>query len=141
MPNADLEADVETAAATITAVVRDQRPESLDAFDALTPAQRAQLAVDAWAIGLRALRNARAEAQESQLSDIGEKLKLDLGSALTPMVQQHQDRVETALRKYFDPNDGELARRLERFIEDDGELPRLLQRFAAPDGGLIAETL
>jgi hypothetical protein len=142
MPNTvDLKANVETAEDTITAMIRDQRAESVEAFDALTPAQRAQLAVDAWAIGLRALRNARAEAQESHLSDIGEKLKVDLGSALTIMVQQHQERVETALRRYFDPTDGELARRLERFVEDDGELPRLLQRFAAPDGGLIAETL
>ncbi len=137
----DLEADVETADDTITATVRDQRPEFVEVFEALTPAQRAQLAVEAWAIGLRALRNARAEAQESQLSDIGEKLKVDLGDALATMVQLHQERVETALRRYFDPNDGELARRLESFIEDDGELPRLLQRFAAPDGGLIAETL
>jgi hypothetical protein len=90
MPNTvDLEANVETADDTITAMIRDQRAESVEAFEALTPAQRAQLAVDAWAIGLRALRNARAEAQESQLSDIGEKLKVDLGTALTTMVHQH----------------------------------------------------
>lgn len=139
--NNDLEAKVEAASDNITATIRDERSDSVEVFEALTPVQRDQLAVDAWAIGLRALRNARAEAQESQLVDIGEKLKVDLGSALTTMVEQHQNRVETALRRYFDPKDGELARRLERFIEDDGELPRLLQRFAAPDGGLIAETL
>jgi len=141
MTNTDLEATVEASAGAITAIVRDQRPESIEVFESLTTAQGAQLAADAWGIGLRALRNARAEAQESQLSDIGEKLKVDLGSVLSSMVQQHQERVETSLRRYFDPNDGELARRLERFIEDDGELPRLLQRFAAPDGGLIAQTL
>src|SRR5947207_2634088 len=136
-----LQAEIELSSDTLTAVIRDGRPDAVDMFDSLTPIQQRELAFDAWSIGIRALRNARAEAQEAQLTEIGETLKTDLGAALTTMVQQHQERVETAPRRYLDPSDGELSRRLDRLTEDDGELERVLQRFGAPDGGLIAETL
>jgi hypothetical protein len=68
-------------------------------------------------------------------------MKDDLGVALTQIVDQHQERVENTLRRYFDPTDGELSRRLDQFIDDDGELPRLLGAFASPQGGILAETL
>ena len=45
------------------------------------------------------------------------------------------------MQKYFDPEDGELNRRLSQFIDDDGELPRLLAQFGGPEGGMVADTL
>jgi len=136
-----VQAKVDATADSIVAELTDRRSDSVEVFDALTPDQQRQLALDAWCIGLRALRNANAQAQEARLSDIGKTLKDDLASALTQLVQQHQDRVETSLRRYFDPNDGELSRRLQRFIEDDGELSRLIGQFVSPDGSVMAETL
>jgi len=136
-----IQAKVDATSETIVAELTDRRTDSVDVFQLLTADQQRQLALDAWCIGLRALKNANAQAQEARLADIGKTLKEDLSGALNHMVQQHQERVETSLRRYFDPNDGELSRRLERFIEDDGELSRLMARFVSPDGSVIAETL
>jgi hypothetical protein len=135
------DAQVDANSDRILATLTDRRADSIESFAVLTSEQQGQFAIDAWSIGMRALRTAHAQAQEARLSDIGKTLQEDLSSALSQMVRQHQDGVETTLKQYFDPEDGQLARRLERFTEDEGELARILARFVAPDGGMLADTL
>lgn len=47
--------------------IADRRPSSLSLFGELSDQQAHQLATDAWIVGLRALANAYAQAQESRL--------------------------------------------------------------------------
>src|SRR5438105_5167791 len=136
-----IQAKVDATSDSVVAALTDSRPEAVEAFGFLTPEQQRQLALDIWGIGMRAVRSAHAQAREARLSDIGKTLKDELTEALTRMVEQHQDRVETSLRRYFDPNDGELSRRLELFIQDEGELSRLLTQFISPNGSVLADTL
>jgi hypothetical protein len=142
MPNLTaLSAHVDATPESITASVTDCRPDSIETFETLTPEQRRQLAIDAWSIGLRAFRNAYAQAEQARLSDIGTTLKLELSQVIGQIVERQREQAEATLRRYFDPNDGELASRLDRFVDDDGELARVLARFTGPDGGVLATTL
>ncbi len=141
MTTANLLSQVDATSERIETVITDRRSDAIETFEQLSADQQRLLALDAWTIGLRALKNAYTQAQESRLSDIGRTLKDDLSGALVTLVQQHQERLEGAMRRYFDPNDGELTRRLDQFIEDDGELAQLLSQFIGPEGSLLADTL
>lgn len=141
MTTPNLLSHVDATAERIETVITDRRADAIETFEQLNDDQRRLLALDAWTIGLRALKNAYTQAQESRLSDIGRTLKDDLSGALGTLVQQHQERLEMAMRRYFDPNEGELTRRLDHFIEDDGELAQVLSQFVGPDSSLLADTL
>lgn len=125
----------------IEAVVRDERADVRPQFEQLTPEQRAQLAVDAWTIGLRAMANAHAQAQEARLSDVSRTLLEDLDTTLTAHVKKSEDTIVQGLRRYFDPADGQVTERLRAFIDDQGALAKLLDRFVGPRNSVLAETL
>ena len=65
----------------------DMRSDALALFQATAEDRRAQLAEDAWVIGLRALRNAYAQAEESRLQDIGKSLLSDMDRELKAHVE------------------------------------------------------
>ena len=75
----NLEAQVDATSERIFTTLTDRRERSIEAFVALSPEQQRQFAVDAWAIGMRALGSAHAQAQEARLSDIGKTLQEDMG--------------------------------------------------------------
>lgn len=125
----------------VHAELTDRQPETIALFAELADAHREQLALDAWAIGLRALRNAHAQAQESRLADVGTALLGDLGRQLKAHVEEQQRTVATVLAKYFDPNDGHVTQRLRAFVDDEGALARLLHRHLGPQNSTLAETL
>lgn len=137
----DLDVRVTATAAAIDAHIVDVRPDALAVFAELAPAQQRQLAADAWSIGLRALGNARAVAQESRLAEIGDRLVADLDAKLGRQLCAHQDALAASLAKFFDPTDGSVSRRLTEFVADEGALARQLGKHIGPHRSVLADTL
>lgn len=138
---AQLHASVVCASEEVAADVRDRRPDSLALFGELDEPQREQLALDAWSIGLRALHNAHAAAQESRLKDVGQALVVDIDRQLRSHVEQQQATIATVLGRFFDPNDGQVTQRLAAFVDDHGVLARLLEKYIGPTNSVLAESL
>lgn len=141
MPSTLPSARVTVDESAIEAVLRDSRADVRPHFDHLTSDQRDQLAVDAWMIGLRAMANAHAQAQEARLADVSRTLLEDLDTQLATHVKKQEDMLVQGLRRYFDPADGQVTERLRAFIDDQGALAKLLDRFVGPRNSVLAETL
>ena len=112
-----LQATVVFTSEEVTADLHDRRPDSVALFEELDEPSRDQLVLDAWTIGLRALANARAAAQESKLKDVGASLLNDIDRQLRAHVELQQQTIGAVLARFFDPNrwSGEpAARRVRR---------------------------
>lgn len=138
---ATLAVDIRCDADAVRVTLTDPRRSSRDAFTPLTGAQRTVLARDGWNIGLRAVLSAYRHAEESRLSDIGNSLTNEIEQRLTAHLAQQQTALGEALRRYFDPHDGQVTQRLESFLKGDGELSRTLSTYFAPESGALARTL
>jgi len=125
----------------VAADLRDRRPGSVALFEELGTAARDQFALDAWMIGLRALANAHAAAQESRLKDVGASLLTDIDRQLRAYVEQQQQTIGTVLTRFFDPTDGQVSQRLAAFVDDHGVLARLLEKYLGPQNSVLAEAL
>jgi hypothetical protein len=125
----------------VAAEVRDRRPDALALFGVLSTEQRAGLVHDAWTIGLRALGNAHAAAQESRLQDIGGELVAQIDRQLQQHVEAQQKTVVQVMGRFFDPKDGQVTQRLAAFVDDQGVLARLLDRYLAPQNSVLAQAL
>lgn len=141
MNNASLQVSLLFTSEEIAVDVRDRRSDSLSLFGDLDALQRDQLAHDAWQIGLRALGNAHASAQESKLKDIGSHLLADIDRQLRAHVEHHQATIGTVLARFFDPMDGQVHQRLAAFLDDQGVLARQLEKFLGPKNSVLAESL
>ena len=106
-----------------------------------TQAQRDQLVVDAWSIGLRALHNAHSAAQESRLKDVGAALVADIDRQLRTHVEEQQATIASVLARFFDPKDGQVSQRLAAFVDDEGVLARLLDKYLGPQNSVLVEVL
>ena len=133
-----LRASVVYTADEISADVRDRRTDSLSLFAELDQAQRDQLVVDAWSIGLRALHNAHSAAQESRLKDVGAALVADIDRQLRTHVEEQRATIASVLAHFFDPKDGQVSQRLAAFVDDEGVLARLLDRYVGPKNSVFA---
>src|SRR5262245_55014403 len=102
-----LSVDLATTPEEIAVRVADRRPSSLALFGELSAQQARQLAADAWTVGLRALANAYAQAQETRLQDIGKTLVEDVDRQLKTHVAAQQQTIAAVLGKFFDPKDGQ----------------------------------
>ena len=136
-----LRASVVYTADEISADVRDRRTDSLSLFAELDQAQRDQLVVDAWSIGLRALHNAHSAAQESKLKDVGAALVADIDRQLRTHVEEQRATIASVLAHFFDPKDGQVSQRLAAFVDDEGVLARLLDRYVGPKNSVFVEVL
>jgi hypothetical protein len=136
-----LQVSVLFAADEVSLDLRDRRPDSLTLFGALDEAGRDQFAHDAWTIGLRALANAHAAAQESKLKEVGSTLLVDIDRQLKLHVEQQQQTIGAVLARFFDPNDGQVTQRLAAFVDDQGVLSRLLEKYLGPRNSVLAEAL
>ena len=121
--------------------IADRRPSSLSLFGELSDQQAHQLATDAWTVGLRALANAYAQAQETRLQDIGKALVEDVDRQLKSHVEDQQQTIAAVLGKFFDPKDGQVTQRLAAFVDDQGVLAHLLEKYLAPQNSVLAQTL
>jgi hypothetical protein len=137
----ELEVSILCSAEVVAAEVRDRRAGSLTLFGGLPPAQREELAHDAWTIGLRALGNAYAAAEEARLGDIGGALVADIDRQLARHVETQQQVMTGVLGRFFDPRDGQVTQRMAAFVEDEGVLARLLDKYLAADGSVLAQAL
>lgn len=138
---ATLSVDVRCDGDAVRVTLTDPRRASVDAFSPLAPGQRTSLALDGWTIGLRAVLSAHRLAEESRLENIGDALVADIDQRLRAHMDQQQTALGEALRRYFDPRDGQVTQRLESFLKDDGELSRTLATYLAPESGALAKTL
>lgn len=145
MPNttsiAALQVSVLASSDEFYAEVRDRRPSSIALFADLNEAQREQLAHDAWQVGLRALHNAHAAAQEARLANIGQALLADVDRQLRAHVDEQQKAMSAAMARFFDPQDGQLPQRLSAFLGDHGVLARVLDKYLAPQSGVLSQVL
>ncbi len=132
---------VRLAADLVAAEVEDRRADTLSLFEGLAGVQRAALAHDAWTIGLRALGNARAAAQETRLEEIGKDLLADIDRQMRAHVEAQQQTIAAVLGRFFDPSDGQVTQRLAAFVDDQGVLARLLDQYLAPQNSVLAETM
>jgi hypothetical protein len=139
LPTISAEVTLETD--HVSLVLYDRRPDALSLFQATPEMRRAQLAEDAWAIGLRALKNAYSQAQEAKLQDVGKTLLEDVDRELAAHLDDQQQSMKLALAEYFDPQDGKLSERLAAFLNDEGVLGRMLESYLGPDRSVLAETL
>lgn len=139
--NSTLTAHVITCADLVTAELRDSRSDTLRLFDSLSEQERETLAQDAWTIGLRALGNAWAQAQEARLQDVGTSLIADIDRQLRQHVETQQQTISSVLGRFFDPQDGQVAERLAAFLDDQGVLARQLEKYLGPQNSVLAEAL
>ena len=133
--------DVTATQEEIAVRIDDRRPGSLTLFGQLSVEQGHQLATDAWTVGLRALANAYAQAEEARLQDIGKTLVDDIDRQLKAHIAGQQQTIATVLGKYFDPTDGQVTQRLAAFVDDHGVLAHLLEKYLAPQNSVLAQTL
>lgn len=138
---AQLSASVLSSAEEVAAEIRDRRPDTLVLFGDLDEGQREQSAVDAWSIGLRALQNAHAAAEESKLKDVGEALVSDIDRQLRAHIAAQQETIGAVLARFFDPKDGQVSQRLAAFVDDHGVLARLLDKYLGPKNSVLLEVL
>lgn len=136
-----LQVSMVCTAEEVATELRDRRPDSVALFVDLDAVAREQLALDAWTIGLRALANAHAAAQESKLKDIGSTLLADIDHQLRAHVEQQQQTMSSVLARFFDPKEGQVSQRLAAFADDHGVLARLLDKYLAPKNSVLAEAL
>lgn len=139
--NAQLAVSVVFSSDEVAADVRDRRPDVVGLFGSLNEGQRGQLVHDAWTIGIRALHNAQAAAQEARLQDVGSALVADIERHLRAHVEEQQKTMASTLSRYFDPRDGQVMQRLTAFVDDRGVLARLLDKYLAPKNSVLAESL
>lgn len=138
---AAVSATVQVSPAGVTAEIVDTRPECMAGFTALEPGVQQLLVHDAWTVGLRAILNARAEAQEAQLSNIAETFQADLAKQLERQNAEATELIQTALAEYFDPESGCVGERLKHFIGEGGVLAQELRRNLGAENSTLAATL
>ena len=131
----------EALADSVAVSIRDSREDVCAAFADLSEEERRALAKEAWSIGLRAIMRSRKEADEARLSEVGHALGHELEEKMKGQLRLHEEWMVHQLKRYFDPNDGEISGRLSRFVEDQGPLARLLEKYVAPNHSVLAETL
>lgn len=141
MNNASLAIQVALSEDTLSTTIEDRRPDAVSTFKPLPDPQRTALAGDAWMIGLRAVMNAHRLAEESRLEDVGKSIVEDVDAELKNYVQQQQESLVHALKRYFDPSDGQFVTRIDGFLKDGGELSRAMEKFLGPEHGALATTL
>jgi hypothetical protein len=125
----------------VAAEILDARPECIAGFGALEPGAQQLLVHDVWTIGMRAVLNARAEAQEAQLSNIAQTFQENLADQLERQTKQATELVQGVLAEYFDPESGCVGERLKHFVGDDGVLTHQLRRHLGAENSTLAATL
>lgn len=140
-PAARVEAALTLGETELDVHLRDRRPDATTFFAGIDGAQHSLVAVEAWTIGLRALKNAQAAAEEARLKDIGGSLVADLDGLLKSHIESQQNQISAVLTRFFDPKDGEVSQRLASFLADGGVLARLLDQYLAPQNGVLAQAL
>src|ERR1019366_3043950 len=103
--------------------------------------ERDEYALTSLRIGILALKHARGQIDADAVRREGEKLLIDLKSALDNSRNEIHTNLTSALKEYFDPSSGRFQERVERLIKQDGDLEKVLQRQVGNNGSELARTL
>ena len=137
----EVEARVELQHGAVVVTVVDSRPELRAQLEGMPAAQMKALASEAWRVGHRAIQSALIEARESRLDTIGSELRETLHDQIETQTSAFLQKVLGVFTEYFDPNQGRIAERLERFAKDDGEVAMTIRRLIEPENSALAQTL
>lgn len=133
-------ASVNISEGCVCVTIRDCRPEILELYEKLGESQQSQLCVDAWVFGQRAIANARSEAREAQLAEVGQTLLQDMDRELRTALERQEKALCEFMGKYLDPSDGKLTARLDALVSDEGQIAKIMLQHLGPSGSL-AEVL
>ncbi|MDX2054760.1 MAG: hypothetical protein SFV15_20325 [Polyangiaceae bacterium] len=133
--------DVQMDTSNLDASIRDSRSDVVSTLLPLDEGQRRSFVADAWTVGVRAIMNAHRNAEEARLADVGKTILSDLDRELQTHVVRHHDLLVEMLKRYFDPNDGQVAQRIDGFVKDGGQLTHAMEKYLAPEHGALARTL
>ena len=106
--------------------------------------ERSEFAVASMKIGVIAIRQAQGQVDASQIRDAGERVILDMSSALDRHQHSVIEQVGGCIKEYFDPTSGLFSQRVRGLIgqnEETGELERVIRGQIEGDGSLLAKTL
>ena len=103
--------------------------------------ERDEYALTSLRIGILALKHARGQIDADAVKREGERLLVDLKSALDQSRNEIHSNLTNALKEYFDPDSGRFQERVERLIKQDGDLEQVLRRQVGNDGSELAKTL
>ena len=103
--------------------------------------ERDEYALASLRIGILALKHARGQIDADAVKREGERLLVDLKSALDQSRNDIHTNLTNALKEYFDPESGRFQERVERLIKQDGDLEQVLRRQVGNDGSELARTL
>jgi hypothetical protein len=103
--------------------------------------ERDEYALTSLRIGILALKHARGQIDADAVKREGERLLVDLKSALDQSRNEIHSNLTNALKEYFDPESGRFQERVERLIKQDGDLEQVLRRQVGNDGSELATTL
>src|ERR1017187_2694555 len=103
--------------------------------------ERDEYALTSLRIGILALKHARGQIDADAVKREGERLLVDLKSALDQSRNDIHSNLTNSLKEYFDPDSGRFQERVERLIKQDGDLEQVLQRQVGNNGSELAKTL
>ena len=106
--------------------------------------ERSEFALASMKIGVIAVRQAQGQVDASQIRDAGERVILDMSSALEKHQHSVIEQVGGCIKEYFDPNSGSFTQRVRGLLgqnEETGELERVIRSQVEGDGSLLAKTL
>jgi hypothetical protein len=122
--------------------LRLRDPEVIEELRAIAdPRDRLEHAATALRIGLLAMRSARGQVDAGAVRSQVDRMLIELRKGL----DEHRDRVQhelgSALRSYFDPQDGRFEERVRALVKDDGELARVIRQQVEGSDSALARTL
>ena len=103
--------------------------------------ERDEYTLTALRIGILSLKHARGQVDVDAVKREGERLLVDLKSALDYSRNDIHTNLTNALKEYFDPQNGRFQERVERLIKQDGDLEQVLRRQVGHDGSELTRTL
>src|SRR5690606_15995022 len=103
--------------------------------------QRDEFARQALRIGILSLRQAQGAVDGEKIRNEGERILGELASRLSRFQESTESSLTSTLKEYFDPQDGRLPERIERFIRDGGELERVMKIQLERSRQILEETL
>ena len=119
--------------------VRDQ--EVIHELLQYEDATREEFARAALRVGVLSIRQASGLLDAESLKHEGERVVNNVRTELEKHAEQTRQNVESFLKQYFDPNDGNLTQRLDKLVRHDGEIATLLGQHLGKDDSTIARTL
>ncbi len=121
-------------------LVRD--PDLVGAMKTHEPGRpREEFALTALRIGILAIEQAQGQIDAGVVRSEGERLLVELGSALKAHQHSVDQSLGSTLKEYFDPTSGRLQERIERLLKDGGELESIIRKHVDGDGSTLGDTL